>query len=269
MNEYANYASKLFEVFRQHLPSEVMATQFPAAIVAIVIGVGVCVLGAKLARWLITIIFASAGMVCGLGLGKALGFSSPISALGGGLALGGVGFSLYRFWVGLMAGAFLSAVALGIVSSQLAFPHLSEFDELQRSSHSAEEVRDFQPGPSDNVLESGWDKLEAYGKRFWDYLNQQESSIRLQTVGWGVGAGLVGMLMGLLLSRITLIVFTAAFGTILISGGIYVLGNRMGMDMLQATRERPAMSGLAILSFFIVSIALQTALTRKEAPASE
>ena len=91
MNEYANYASKLFEVFRQHLPSEVMATQFPAAIVAIVIGVGVCVLGAKLARWLITIIFASAGMVCGLGLGKALGFSSPISALGGGLALGGVG----------------------------------------------------------------------------------------------------------------------------------------------------------------------------------
>ena len=80
---------------------------------------------------------------------------------------------------------------------------------------------------------------------------------------------MVGLLLGLLLSRLTLIVFTAAFGTMLISGGIYVMGNGMGMDMLQATRDRPGMSGLAILSFFVVSIALQTALTRKEAPASE
>ncbi len=269
MNQYADYAAKLFDVFRQHLPSEVMATQFPAAIVAIVFGVGVCVLGAKLARWGITIIFASAGMVFGLSLGKALGFSSPISALGGGLALGGVGFSLYRFWVGLLAGAFLSSVALGVVSSQLAFPHLSDFDDLQRKSHSVEEVHDFQPGPSANALESGWDKLDAYGHQFWKYLSDQEPSLRLNTVGWGVGAGLVGLLLGLLLSRLTLILFTAAFGTLLISGGIYVLGNGMGMDMLQATRDRPGMSGLAILSFFVVSIALQTALTRKETAASE
>jgi hypothetical protein len=276
MNGYANYVSTLFDVIKQHLPSEVIATQFPAAIVAILIGVGVCVLGAKLARWFITIIFASAGMVGGLGLGKALGFSSPISALGGGLALGAVGFSLYRFWVGLLAGAFLSSVALGIVSSQTAFPRLSEFNELNQKTQTVEEVRDFQPGPSENllgpsgnVLQSGWEKLEDYGSRFWDYLNQQDSSLRLKIVCWGVGAGLVGLLLGLLLSRLTLIVFTAAFGTLLISSGIYVLGNGMGMDMLQATRDRPGMSVLAILSFFVVSIALQTALTRKEASASE
>ncbi|GJM26384.1 MAG: hypothetical protein DHS20C16_27990 [Phycisphaerae bacterium] len=269
MNEMTNYISTLFDVFKQHLPSEVIATQFPAAIVAILMGVGVCVLGAKLARWFITIIFASAGMVCGLGLGKALGFSSPISALGGGLALGAVGFSLHRFWVGLMAAAFLSSVALGVVSSQSAFPRLSEFNDLEQKSQIVTEVQDFQLGPSENALQSGWDKLDAYGDRFWEYLNKQDSSLKLKVVGWGVGAGLVGLLLGLLLSRITLIVFTAAFGTLLISSGVYVLGNGMGMDMLQATRDRPAMSGLAILSFFVVSVALQTALTRKEAPASE
>ncbi len=269
MQKYTEFASTLFDVFRQHLPSEVIDTQFPAAIVAILIGVGVCVLGAKLARWFITIIFASAGMICGLGLGKALGFSSPISALGGGLALGGVGFSLYRFWVGLLAGLFLSSVALGIVSSQTAFPRLTEFNNLQQSTEPSVELQDFQVGSSQATLESGWDQLEAYGERFWAFLNKQDESLRLKIVGYGVGAGLVGLLLGLLLSRITLIVFTAAFGTLLISSGIYVLGNGMGMDMLQATRERPGMSGLAILAFFVVSVVLQTALTRKEAPASE
>lgn len=269
MQQYADYASQLFDVFRQHLPSEVMATQFPAAIVAMLFGVGICVLGAKLARWFITILFASAGLVCGLSIGNAFGFSSPVAALGGGLVLGGVGFSLHRFWVGLLAGAFLSSIALTLVSSQMALPHLLDFVELEKSQHASEvqsgEVQDFQPGPGSGAIETGWQKLRGYGDRFESYLKEQQPTLQRNAVLWSVGAGLLGLLMGLFLNRLTLILFTAAFGTILISGGIFVLGNGMGMNLVQASRDRPGMTALAVLSFFVVSVALQTALTKKAA----
>jgi len=69
--------------------------------------------------------------------------------------------------------------------------------------------------------------------------------------------------MGIFLCRITLILFTAAFGTSLIAGGMAMLSGHVQVDMLQMCQDRPEMSAAALASFFVFSIILQALLTRK------
>ncbi|NOX58845.1 MAG: hypothetical protein GXP29_08310 [Planctomycetes bacterium] len=269
MQRYAEYASQLFNVFKEHLPVEVMATQIPTGAVAMLLGVSICVLGAKLSRWFVAIVFASTGLILGMQISKSYDWPFPVTALVSSLVVGGVGYSLHRFLVGLFAGLFLSSVAFSLVSSQMVLPHLPEFEQVEQSQRTPANL-EFQPGPAAGAIESGWASLSSYAVRFWTYMDKQQPNLRLHAVGWSVGAGLVGLLMGLFLNRLTLILFTAAFGTVLISGGMFVMAKGMGMDMLQATRARPSVSALAIGSFFIVSVLLQSALTRKTpAPAAE
>jgi hypothetical protein len=71
--------------------------------------------------------------------------------------------------------------------------------------------------------------------------------------------------MGIFLCRITLILFTAAFGTSLIAAGMAMLGRHVDVDMLALCQQRPEMSAASLASFFFFSIILQAMLTRRDA----
>ena len=56
-------------------------------------------LGAKFARWFITVFFAVGGLVAGLAISQRMGVSPPFTSLVGCVVIGGLGYSLYRFLV--------------------------------------------------------------------------------------------------------------------------------------------------------------------------
>jgi hypothetical protein len=268
MDQLAQYAQQIADLLRQHAPNGTLPPVAPTAIVALIFGVGICVLGAKLARWLITVAFAVGGLAAGLRLGGYFGVAPMYSSLVGAAMLGAVGFMMHRLWVGLFTGAFLASVAFGVLSTQVALPHLSEFEAQQRAAIAQTEVTQFEPGPVGDAVQAGWDRLIDYGKDFFQFVSSKHPAVEK----WGpvsiiVAAGF-GLLMGIFLCRSTLILFTAAFGTSLIGSGMTMLGGQFEIDMLKLFQERPGMSALALGAFFVFSVVLQTMLTRPDGGSS-
>ena len=260
MEQYTDYAQQLVELVRHYVPPSAIPPALPTAVVALIFGVGVSVLGAKLARWFITIFFAVGGLVAGLKISQCYGFPPPVTTLLGGAAVGAVGFILHRLWVGLFTATFLAVVAFSVLSSQVAFPRLLEFDKAEREAI----VEEFHPGPSGEVAEESWQRLRDYSDRFGAYLIEREPMFEKHAGVCVVGAGVLGLLMGVFLCRLTLILFTAALGMSLITSGIGVLSSYLGMDVYQICQQRPEMSAIALASFFLLSVVLQAALTRPE-----
>ncbi len=270
MNQLALHAQQLSELLRQHVPAEAMAASLPTAVAALLIGVGVCVLGAKLARWFTSVVFVVGGIAAGLATGAEVGFAPLPSAVIGGVLLGALGYGVHRLWVGMFAGLFLATVAMGGLASQLILPHQAEFE----AARPAPVVTEFRTGPADAgdsveaAVAAGWDQCTEYLMSVLRYAMDREPHLRRFGVLWVIGAAALGLLMGIFLYRLTLILFTAAFGVSLIGTGIAMLGPHLGLDVYEICQQRPQMSAAALASCFVLSIILQTLLTRPErAPA--
>ena len=157
---------------------------------------------------------------------------------------------------GLGAGVFLAVVAFSVLSVQMVVPHLDQFPNLtQPVIANAEGVETVE-----QAMEATWEQLEVDLQEFGEYLIQREPNLE-KYAGWAVAVtGLVGFLMGVFFCRMTLIVFCASFGTFLITSGICLLQP----NVLQAQGFSPETSSLTLLSFFVVSLILQSILTRPE-----
>ena len=259
MDQFADYARQLTELVHHHIPAQAIPPAVPTAVVALVFGVGICVLGAKLARWFITVFFAVGGLMAGLKISQCYGYPPPLTALIGGAAVGTVGYVLHRLWVGIFTATFLATVAFSVLSTQVVFPHLVEFDKTEREVV----VDEFHPGP-EAAAQASWEHFDDYLERFGEYLIEREPLVKRHAALCVLGAGLLGLLMGIFLCRLTLILFSAALGMSLIGSGIAVLGSCLGMEVYQTCQQRPEMSAIALASFFLVSVVLQAALTRPE-----
>jgi len=264
MDQLANYAQQLAELFRLHAPDNVVSATLPTAVFTLAFGVGICVLGAKLARWFITVVFAVGGLVAGFSMGGHFNLAPLVVALIGAGALGGLGFVMHRLWVGLATGLFLATVAFGVVSTKMVLPHVEEFRQQQVET-AKQEVTNFEPGPVGDVVKTGWDEFWKMGDKFSAFILQKEPDVRKYGVITVIVAAGLGLLMGIFLCRLTLILFTAAFGTSLIGSGMAMLGRHVEVDMFQLCQERPDMTAAALACFFVFSIILQTLLTRKGA----
>jgi len=268
MDQLAHYAEQLSEIIRQHIPGNLMPGTLPAAaIVILVFGVGISVLGAKLARWLITVAFAVGGLIGGMKLGGFADLSPIATAMIGAAAFGAVGFVMHRLWVGMFTGLFLASVAFGVLSTQMVLPHLDGFAEQQRAARIAmvqTEVTEFEPGQVGDAVHASSERLVDVGKSFTNYVMERQPSLRKYGVITVIAFGAFGLLLGMFLCRLTLILFTAAFGTSLIATGMAMLGKDVHVDMLQLCQDRPEMSALALVAFFLFSVVLQTMLTRRE-----
>src|SRR3990172_3062483 len=79
--------ARLFVV--QHAPTDALRGAVPAALVFLVAGIGLSVLGAKLARFGVTSAFVVLGGVLGSRFGQGMGFQPLICVLGGAFLMGG------------------------------------------------------------------------------------------------------------------------------------------------------------------------------------
>lgn len=269
MDRLIQYGQQLADLVHHYVPAGAIPPALPTAVVVLIFGVGLCVLGAKLARWSVTIVLAVVGLTLGLRLSQQVDLSTPLCALFGALLLGGFTFYFHRFIVGIFTGVFLASVAFSFVSAEYVLPHWQDFDRVERPVIGA--VEDFHPGTGvgNEALSAGWDKLEEYGSRFGSYLIEKEPRIKSYAAVSVIVAGLAGVAMGIFFCRFTLILFTAAFGTSLIGSGLAALGSYYGMDLAQTFRGSPELTAGALAAFFLVSVVLQTMLTRPEpAPAA-
>lgn len=252
------------DILRHNMP-EALRLALPTGIIALIFGVTLGILGAKLARWFIAVSFVVLGLMAGLGMSRATNLSPFMCAIFGGLVVGGIGFALHRLLVGAFAGVFLAGVALSVFSTEKILPHLPDFKQSLQVVPAG--VEDFPPGPpATEAAAESWTRVKSVARQFGEYLVAKEPNVRKYGALIVLGAGLVGLLMGIFFCRLTLVLFTSAFATSLIATGLAMVGPAFGVDVYALSRSQPLLSAGGLAACFIILLILQSSLTRPAAP---
>lgn len=266
MHELTTIGEQLRVFCEQHVPQTWQAQGVPIAILTLIGGVALCVLGAKLARAGLTGVFVLGGAALGgyfaRDTGFASGFAMPLCVIIGAAAIGTIGHLTFRIWVGVISAVVISALALGTFGQQRLLPHVASFDQ-QYEVVSAEGVSGFSlPTPEEQqaYLERS---PQEWAQNFWAYVSQKDARIPRHAKLIGMVALVTGLLIGLLASRATLILSTALVGTSLVVGSAVTLLSKFVPGSYEALLQRPGLTGVAIGGFLVTSLILQSILTQK------
>lgn len=266
MTELQRVWEQLGAVTQQHLPSDVVTNAAWGAGLMLLLGIGISVFGAKLARFGLTSFFVLLGGALGAHVAQLIDLPVVPSLAIGAATLGVIGFISYRFVVGLMVAGVIAALVAGAFSYARVLPHVSTFDApaLASATPGAE-------GGEFTLLTP--EAQQAYRDRtpeewfsdFWAHVGQIDATTPRYVQALAICGGLAGLLLGLLLSRAAVIVAAAVIGTAFVTSSLAMLATRFAPGAYEAGFGHPMVVAVAGGAFLVASLIVQTLVTR-EAP---
>lgn len=250
----------------QHAPADMLKEALPFALICLVAGTALSVLGAKLARFALTCGFVLLGGAGGIFVARHTGYPQPLCGLAGALMLGVIGFQTFRLWVGVAAAIVLSAVALGAFGYKQVTPHYTEFHQMAAQADSSGESFAL---PTPQEQQAYLDRTpEQWMGEFRDFVSQRDANLEPKGRALGLAALVTGLCLGLLAIRTALILSTSLVGTSMVSVAIATVLTGSIEGSLNALEKHPILVGVGVGAFFFTSLIVQTLLTRK-APTEE
>ena len=262
MNEIETILEQARVFVVQNAPTDALRGAVPAALIFLVAGVGLSVLGAKLARFGLTTAFVALGGVAGARFGQEFGFHPLICVPVGGLLIGIIAYQTFRLWVGLGAAVVFSSLVVGTFGYQRVVPYIAEFE--QGTQHAA------VAGPITFAVPTAVEQ-QAYRDRtprqwaeeFWAFVTQRDVNVTRSTKGLATVALLTGLCLGILAVRWALILSTSLVGTVLVTTAVATLLTHSVPESYQAFQNNPGLLGVGVGGFLVTSLILQTMLSRK------
>ncbi|MHC4695237.1 MAG: hypothetical protein ACYTFA_00690 [Planctomycetota bacterium] len=246
--------------------TDLLANAVPIAIMCLVVGIGLSVLGAKLARPGATLALGALGAAVGVWFSRTAQFADPAGGLIGA-AVGAVVFAMiahraFPMLVGVATAVVFSSVALGTFGGQRVLPHYAEFTELNVPAV-PEPVGFAIPSPEQQEEYLNKSPREFAGE-FWAFVNEKDATVASNSRLLGVGAGVMGLFLGLVAVRWMLILSTSLVGTALLTTGVgTILKTVCSAESFLAMQSHSAAVGMGVGAFLVTSLVLQTLLTRK------
>lgn len=252
--------ARLFVV--QHAPTDALRGAVPAALVFLVAGIGLSVLGAKLARFGITSAFVVLGGAFGARFGHELGFHPFICALVGAFLIGIIAFQTFRLWVGVGAAVVFSSLVLGTFGYQRVVPYVAEFQRGTQQPAIQSPITFAVPTPLEQ--QAYRDRTpRQWAEEFWAFVTQKDAIVARNTKALATVALLTGLCLGILAVRWALILATSLVGTVLVTTAAATLLTRSVPESYQAFQNNPSLVGVGVGGFLMTSLILQTMLSRK------
>lgn len=268
--------SEFFErgrlLIEHHVSDEVAMPMFiGAAIALLVAGLGVAVLGAKLARLATAMSFGVLGAGCGLYVGRFADVPAVVAALVGAGLLGVAGYSLHRLWVGLVSGWVLILALNATYGAHTLGPQVQDYASNYGKMPAivADSPETFTvPEPSVQAAALN-PEFTSWVRGLWDYTYEHDRRGTRRIVLMSVCVGLFGLLIGLFAPRLTLVTMTSLVGTAMFSLGALGMAREWQPDFYQAGFDHPQTVATACGTFLLGSLILQTLLTRPHKPAPD
>lgn len=269
MTDIQSFLERARQFAVQHVPSDVQQDAVPFALVCLVAGIGLSVLGAKLSRFGLTAVLAMGGGVVGLFVAKETGYPPPLCGLVGSLMAGVVAFMTFRLWVGLVAAVVFSSAALGVFVVERGRPHFNEFNATRIVAPAATVASGSFALPSPEAQKAYNERTpQAWARDLWTFVAQKDSTFESNGRVLGLVAALAGLFFGVVAVRTALILSSALAGTGLVAAGSATFLAHSAPQSYQSLLGNPALLGIAAGAFFVGSLVVQAMLTRK-APAPE
>ena len=261
MDQFAERIEQVRLFAEQFQSGESFAHAVPAALVFLVAGIGLSVLGAKLARIGLTTGFVAMGAFAGHAFAGVAGVPSPLCMVAGAVMLGTIGHLTHRLWVGVAVAVVASSLVLGAFGYQRLLPELEPFRQSQLQMMEASTGFSI-PTPDEqerNLAGTMRENITA----FWDYVVGRDAGIQRRAQVLGLSAMLTGLFLGVVAVRWALILATSLIGTALVTSGVATLLASFFPGSYQSFLAHPQVGGMAVGIFLMTSFALQVALTRK------
>jgi len=246
----------------QHVPAELMARTVLVPLALLLAGIGISVLGAKLARPAMTAAFSLLGAYAGVVFAGEAGYPAPLGGLVGAGMSATIAFLTFRLWVGVATAVVLSAVGLGAFSYQRVAPHLAEFDGRMAWTPAATTAEFAVPTPAEQQAYLDRDPRE-WIREFWSFVASKDASVPQNSRLLGIAAFAGGLFLGVIAVRWMLILCTSALGTGLVVTSLATLFAQFLGGSYQTLQNRPGVIGMAVGAFLVTSLIIQTLLTRK------
>ena len=272
MSELTPIFDQLKLLADQHVPPELLTKAVPAAVICLVLGVGLSVFGAKLSRFGLSVAFVMLGAAAGLYFGRELGYPALLCALVGAAMIGAIGHMTFRLWVGVATAVVFSAFAMGAFSYHRVIPHVAEFQESRESMVTwspVEGPRVFAvPSPEEQrayLAHSPGEWVES----LWNHVTLIDAHAERHGKALALVAFVAGLCIGVLAVRWMLILTTSLVGTALMTTSVATLIARLMPSSYQSFGENPGVVGIGVGVFLATSLIVQALLTRKAPPASK
>lgn len=261
MNDMATIAEQVRLFAQEHMPVDMLQSAVPFGLVCLVAGIGLSVLGAKLARFGFTCGFILLGGGAGIFFARELGYPPPITGLIGALMLGVIGYKTFRMWVGVAGALVFASVALGAFGYQQVLPHAAEY-HAQHAPQTASAPGDFRlPSPAEQQAFSETTP-EEYLQSMWTYVKAQNDRIERRGRAVALAGLITGLCLGVLAVRTALILATSLAGTFLVTSSIGTLLWHWAPKSFQTIEHNPRLVTLGVGGFLVASLIVQTLLTR-------
>lgn len=262
MNEVETILEQARLFLVQHAPTDALRGAVPAALVFLVAGIGLSVLGAKLARFGITSAFVVLGGVLGARFGQEMGFHPLICVLVGGLLIGVIAYQTFRLWVGLGAAVVFTLLVWGTFGNRQVVTYLTEFQQGAQQPAIQSPITFAVPTPLEQQAyrdRTPW----QWVKEFLAFVTQRDVNVARNTKALAIVALLTGLCLGIVAVRWALILATSLVGTVLVTTAAATLLTRSVPESYQAFQNNPSIVGVGVGGFLVTSLILQTMLSRK------
>ncbi len=255
---------RLFSI--QHAPGGIPTGAIPVAIIFLVAGVGLSVLGARFARFGLTSAFVLAGGVLGDQFAHAFDFPRIVCVAVGAVLIGLIGFQTFRLWVGVAVAVLVSTLVVSGFGANRVLPHLADYTKTSEFNFGV-------PAPLGETEFSipTRDEQTAYVERdprtwfsnFWSFLTERDPNVARNTQALAILTALGGLCLGLMAVRPSLIISTSLIGTAMVAAGVGTLLSSSVPSAHAAVQNSPRLIGLGVAAFLATSLLLQTMLMRK------
>ncbi|MCC7293613.1 MAG: hypothetical protein IT449_16270 [Phycisphaerales bacterium] len=293
--QWNNTVAAVQQFLTQHMPQGVTDKAGLGALGALVGGVFLCVLGAKLARVGMTLGWAAAGGAVGYKVAQVAGMPPVVGVLLFAAGIGAIGYLTYRIWVGLLTAGVITALVLGAFGYQRVAPRIAEYN-ARTPGISLAATDGGTASVSMNETGSGSDAGDSSGAEgagseagsaggftvptalaqaayrqgqlrrelgdFWGFVKTQDLTVAAHAKALLATALVFGLLIGLSTIRLTLILSTSLVGTLLVSSGVIGAINVLFPGFAVGAAQRPLINAAAMAVCLLISVILQVRLTR-------
>ena len=243
------------EAYRHYVPPEWVP--YPNLTAAGVAGAGFLLAfwGARLLRTIYILGFMVVGAAEGFKIGANLGIDTLIGLTFGAGIAGLIAYVFFRWWVGVTTGAVAALLVLALAS-----PKLVPLNQGYQDFGHGVGTGNYTPG---NGAED--QNIAEYAKGLSQFIWTQHKDFAERFVLAAGLAWLLGVLLGLVLPRFTMILGTSLFGVWLAAGGIGVLLCRNWPEAWTTVTAHPDWYLVGMGALLIVSAWRQTRAGRAPA----
>lgn len=259
------------ETLELMIPADVMPSAGLVGLTMLAVGLFFGVFGAQYAKGILSAVLGGLGFAIGSIAANTFEIPPLLGGLAGLLALACLGYYTYRLWVGVAVGLLASSIGLFAYGHDSLWPASLNYEPNAVAVDSGQVSYQLQPAEKQEwrLNPQPLQYLMNHLQGLWDHLREAQPQISKNAAVVSTFSLIVGFAVGLLLTRVAVILACALIGTMMLNLSLATFAEAFAPG---GWSERIASHPQAALAFiftcFLLSMLVQFRMTQQTSSAS-